>query len=146
RVLADKAVAGAWVTREGWREDRVILYFHGGGFQFGSSASHVRAAAHICAASNASSFVVDYRLAPEHRFPIAIGDCASAYAYVLETGVTASQVAFVGDSAGGNLVVSVMLECRARGMPQPASGVCLSPWVNLVCDGETITLNKDIDP
>lgn len=144
--VSEDGARGLWLASPAWRTDRTIVYFHGGGFQFGSPASHADAAAHISDAARANTFLVEYRRAPEHRFPTPVEDCARAYEWLLTRGDDPHKVAFAGDSAGGNLVVTTLLLCRERGLPLPAAAVCLSPWVNLVCDGETIVTLKSIDP
>lgn len=139
-------VPAAWIDTTAARSDHVVLYFHGGGFSAGSSTSHARAAADIGAAAKARVLIVDYRRAPEHPFPAAVDDCAAAYGWLLSQGIKPSRVAFAGDSPGGGLVVSVMLKARDRGQPMPACGVCLSPWVDLTCAGDTYRLKKKEDP
>lgn len=139
-------VGAVWIDVPGVRNDQVVLYFHGGGFMAGSSVSHARAAADVGAGAAARVLVVDYRRAPEHPFPAAVDDCTAAYAWLLSQGIKPDRIAFAGDSAGGGLVVSAMLKARAQGLPRPSSGVCLSPWVDLACSGDTYRLKKKDDP
>ncbi len=139
-------VPAAWVDVAGAAADRVVLYMHGGGFMSGSSLSHARAAADIGAAARCRMLVVDYRRAPEHPFPAAVEDCAAAYAWLLGRGFEPEMIAFAGDSAGGGLVVSTMLMAQERKLRLPASGVCLSPWVDMDCASPTYRLKKSVDP
>lgn len=104
----------------------VFLHYHGGGFVFGTIDSLVNDAkcAHICSAVGCAVVTVDYRVAPEHRFPTAAEDCYTALRWTIENAgrldIDASRVAVGGDSAGGNLAAAVALMTRDRGGPQLA--------------------------
>jgi acetyl esterase/lipase len=74
---------------------------------------------------------IDYRLAPEHPHPHALEDALAAYRALLDTGVSADQVALAGESAGGGLALALALALRDAGDPLPAGIACLSPWVDL---------------
>ncbi len=93
-----------------------VLYFHGGGYVVGNLESHDTVCRHLCAQSGCAIVAVDYRLAPEHRFPAAFEDCLSATQYVhrnaLALGVDTTRMAVAGDSAGGQLAASVALALR----------------------------------
>ncbi len=77
-----------------------ILYFHGGGFVFGSPETAMSLTANLVTRTGFRAFSVDYRLAPEHPFPAAIDDTLSAYRALLDSGEDPSNIAFAGDSAG----------------------------------------------
>jgi acetyl esterase len=90
-----------------------VLYFHGGGYVVGNLDSHDTVCRHLCAQSGYAVVAVDYRLAPEHRFPAAFEDCLAATQYVFQNaaalGVDTTRMAVAGDSAGGQLAASVAL-------------------------------------
>ncbi len=123
----------------------VILYFHGGGYIFGSLRTHGRMIAALACAARARVFVLDYRLAPEHPAPAAIHDACAAYRYLLSTGIPAERIVFAGDSAGGNLVLAALLALRDAGDRLPAAGVAISPWVDLACSGDSFATNSAYD-
>jgi acetyl esterase/lipase len=77
----------------------------------------------------------DYRLAPEHPFPAAILDGVAVYEDLIEDGTAPGAIAFGGDSAGGGLVLAILLAIRERGLPLPSAAVCVSPWVDLTTSG-----------
>src|SRR3546814_17986685 len=96
----------------------------------GSPRSHAELVARISAASGATGLVIDYRLAPEHRFPAPIDDVLAVCA-ALEARGDFGTISFVGDSAGGNLALASILALRARGSPLPAAIAFLSAWTDL---------------
>ena len=100
----------------------VIMFFHGGGWVLGNLDTHDTLCRRLAKESGCVLISVDYRLAPEHRFPAALDDCFGATQYVAEHaegfGVDASALAVCGDSAGGNLAAAVALMARNSGGPQ----------------------------
>jgi epsilon-lactone hydrolase len=135
-----------WLRPPGARIDAAVLYLHGGGYVIGSPRSHRHLAAAIARAAGTAGLLVDYRLAPEHPFPAAVEDAVAAYQWLLGRGLAPGRVVVAGDSAGGGLTVAVLLALRDRGLPQPAAGVCISPWVDLTCSGATYTTKEAVDP
>ena len=128
------------------RLDKAILYFHGGGFRLGSVASHRDLIAQIAVASGCRVLAINYRLAPEHRFPAALDDALAAYGWMLDRGLKPENIAFAGDSAGGNLVLSAMLALRERGLPLPVAAVLMSPWTDLAATGASYVSRAEADP
>ena len=139
-------VDGEWIAPSGASRDKAILYFHGGGFRLGSVASHRDLIARIADASGCRVLAINYRLAPEHRFPAALEDAVAAYGWILEQGLKPENIAFAGDSAGGNLVLAAMLSLRARLLPLPIVGVLMSPWTDLAATGASYVSRADADP
>jgi len=111
--------------------DRTLFYLHGGGYCVGGCASHRTLAARMAEAAQATAFVVDYRLAPEHPFPAAHDDALAAWRAVLELGRDPARTVIAGDSAGGGLSVALAVAARDAGLPLPAGLHLISPWVNL---------------
>ena len=101
----------------------MFVHFHGGGFVFGTIDSLVNDAkcAHICRAAECVVATVEYRLAPEYRFPTAAEDCYAALAWTVGNAarldIDPTRVAVGGESAGGNLAAAVSLITRDRGGP-----------------------------
>src|SRR5215207_3891833 len=90
-------VDGEWMSPADAPEDKAILYFHGGGFRIGSVSSHRDLIARIALASGCRVLAINYRLAPEHRFPAALDDAIAAYGWMLDGGLKSGNVAFAGD-------------------------------------------------
>ncbi|MGY3484037.1 monoterpene epsilon-lactone hydrolase [Bradyrhizobium sp. USDA 4011] len=144
-VSAD-GIDGEWLVPSDAPRDKAILYFHGGGFRIGSVASHRDLAARIADASGCRLLSINYRLAPEHRFPAALDDALIAYQYLCDQGLRPADIAFAGDSAGGNLVLAAMLAARDRGLPLPAAGALMSPWTDLTAAGASYESRAEVDP
>lgn len=79
--------------------------------------------------------MVNYRLAPDHPFPTALEDCLVAYCWLLKQSFLAQSIVIAGDSAGGNMTVTLMIKLRDDGMPLPVAAACLSPVTNLTEKG-----------
>lgn len=125
---------------------RVILYLHGGGYVIGSLASHRNLVAELGRAARTRTLALDYRLAPEAPFPAAVDDALAAYRFLLRQDIPPSKIAIAGDSAGGGLTVATLIAARDAGLPQPACGLCISPWVDLELVGPSMTSKAAEDP
>jgi epsilon-lactone hydrolase len=124
----------------------VILFLHGGGYVSGSVESHRPLATEIGRVCGARTLALGYRLAPEYPFPAAIEDALAGYRFLLSRGIEPRHIAVAGDSAGGGLTVALMVSARDGGLPQPACGWCISPWVDLECLGGSMTSKAGVDP
>ncbi|MCH2674334.1 MAG: alpha/beta hydrolase [Dehalococcoidia bacterium] len=134
-----------WITAPGVPQDRLIIYLHGGAYATCSPTTHKDLISRLSLASGAAALGVDYRLAPEYLFPAAVEDCLAAYNWALGHGFEPGNIVLAGDSAGGGLVVSVLLAARDSALPLPAGGVCFSPWVDLECTGDSMSVNDHLD-
>ncbi len=132
------------VSGPGAREDRVLLYFHGGGYVMGSPASHKAMLARLSALTGRVAWLPDYRKAPEHPFPGAIEDALAVYTALCDEGPS-SRIAMGGDSAGGGLVLALLGEICARGLPQPAGTFAFSPLTDMTFSGESFIENARAD-
>ena len=139
-------VPAEWVTAPGCDPARAVLYLHGGGYVIGSITTHRRLAYDISAASGARVLVIDYRLAPEHPFPAAVDDAATAWRWLQQQGFVTSRLAIAGDSAGGGLTLATLVNLRDQKLGLPACAVAISPWVDLEGLGNSITARAAQDP
>lgn len=140
------AVEAEWIVPPSAAADAIILYFHGGGFRIGSIASHRDLIARIAQASGCRALAIDYRLAPEHRFPAALEDAIAAWEWLEGQGFDPARIALVGDSAGGNLVLASMLDLRRRCRALPAAAALMSPWTDLAATGASYIDRAKADP
>lgn len=108
-----------------------LVLFHGGGFVMGSSGSHYQIAKDYVEKLPCKVIYPEYRLIPEHKFPIPVEDCYSAYCWALENagnlGIDENKIIIGGDSAGGNLAAAVTLMARDRGVPLPQKALLIYP-------------------
>ncbi len=137
---------GRWIAAPGATRDRVFVYLHGGGYCVGSSVSHGELVARLSAASGMAGLALDYPLVPEHRFPRAIEAMVAAWQALLASGTKPRHVAFVGDSAGGNLALASLVGFRRANLPLPACMALLSPWTDLAARGKSYESHAALDP
>jgi acetyl esterase len=111
-----------------------VVFFHGGGWVRGSLQTHDNPCRALANAGQCVVVAVDYRMAPEHRFPAAIDDALAATRWVADNaarlGIDASRLAVVGDSAGGNLAAVVALLARDQGGPPLRFQVLIYPVID----------------
>jgi epsilon-lactone hydrolase len=150
-VLVTEVDAGGvpahWLAAPGVDSGRVLLFLHGGGFEFGLVRSDGELAARLGRASGMRVLFPEYRLAPEHPFPAAIDDVLGAWRW-LRSGqaLGARSIAVAGDSAGGGLAVALLVATRDAGEALPAAAVLMSPTVDLTSSGASMTERADQDP
>lgn len=138
-------VEGYWVQATGVTGGRVGVMLHGGGYVMGSAKGYRGYAAEVSRVSNARVFVAEYRLAPEHPFPAAIEDACGVLAAAMDE-VGPESCFAIGDSAGGGLVLSALLELHRAGGPLPACIVLVSPLVDLTVTNASFEERADLDP
>jgi len=122
-----------------------LLFLHGGGFFYGTSNAYCTIASIFAVNMRAATYMPDYRLAPEHPYPAALEDALSAYRALLDSGLPPSKLIVCGDSAGGNLTMSLLIALRENHLPQPALAMPFCPWVDLSNSGETMRTNDVTD-
>lgn len=139
-------VRAEWIVAPEAEKDRVILYFHGGGYVLGSVHSHRDMCERLSRAAKARVLSLDYRLAPENPFPAAVEDARAAYRWLLSQGISPKRIAVAGDSAGGGLTFACLLALKQHGDPMPACATPISPWVDLEGTGESMATCDAVDP
>ena len=145
RVEISKGIYGYWINVPEAVTGHTILFFHGGGFTLGSTKDHLGLCIRIAQAARAQVFSVDYRLAPENVFPAAVEDAIDAYRYLVSHGTMPHRIIPVGISSGGTLVLELLISARDRGLPLPPAGICMSPVVNMLFEGESMKKNLEND-
>jgi acetyl esterase/lipase len=126
--------------------ENVMMWLHGGGYNAGSCVTHRDFAARLSAGVRMPVLVVEYRLAPEHPFPEGLADALSVYRWLLDNGYASQRVFVGGDSAGGGLLLSLLLMLKEEGVPMPAGAVFLSAWIDLALRGESMGSRMPFDP
>jgi len=139
-------IPATWFHPPNCRRDRIMLYLHGGGFKLGSARSHRSLIIRLATAANCTALALNYRLAPEHKFPAPVEDTVVAYHWLLDQNFAPEQIIFAGDSAGGGLVFSAMLALRDASTALPAAAVVLSAWTDLTASGASYETRAATDP
>ncbi len=130
-TLRHEALGGVpaeWVEKDGNPTDRIVLYIHGGGFVTGCSEARRGFTGHVAGKLGFNLVSIDYRLAPEQSFPAGPEDCLAAYRALLEL-FPAEKIVLLGESAGGNLVLSLLVQIKREGIPFPAACFAIAPTV-----------------
>lgn len=139
-------VSAQWLSPEGHRSNRVLLYLHGGAFVAYTPDAYAAMVASWCQSLKTRGLMVDYHLAPEHPYPRALEDCLAAYQWLLEKGFKARDIVLAGDSAGGNLAMAVLQHLKAANQPLPSCAVLLSPFLDFTLSGYSTLENAAKDP
>lgn len=124
----------------------VILHCHGGGYSTGSSLYARTLTSKLAESASMDVFCFDYRLAPEHPWPAALEDAMKAWNYLMLLGYGARDVILTGDSAGGNLALTLSLKLKAEERLLPRGLVLMSPWTDLTSSGESFESKGALDP
>jgi acetyl esterase/lipase len=142
RRVDEAGIRGEWLEPASAAGDGVIFYLHGGGFVSCSAATQRPVTTALARLTGLRVFSLDYRLAPEHRYPAALDDAFAAYEWLLaREGARAGAICVAGDSAGGGLALGCLLRVRDAGLAPPACAVCFSPWTDLAGTGASVRGN-----
>lgn len=131
-------VPGIWAQPAEADNDFVLLHSHAGGGVVTSAAVDRKLAGHIATAIGVPALVVDFRRAPEDKYPAQVDDVETAFNWLISQGYQAKNIITIGHSIGGFLAVAVALRLRDAGKAQPGAIVSISPWCDLEIANETI--------
>lgn len=122
-----------------------LVFYHGGGWAIGDLDTHDHMCRHIAHGAGVFVISVEYRLAPEHKFPAGLADCLAAVHWIkdnaIELEIDSTKIAVGGDSAGGNLAASVTIALRDSAGPMPSLQLLLYPAVDFTADNESLQEN-----
>ncbi len=155
--IEDKKIPGAvgemsarFYTPEGKGPMPVIVYYHGGGWVIASKDVYDGSARALAIQAKAIVVSVDYRSAPEHKFPAAHEDAFAAYKWVVENAATfggdPKKIALAGESAGGNLAINTAIKARDTGAAKPVHILAVYPVASSSMATESYEKNKDAKP
>ena len=141
-------VLGWWCRPADAVEGSAILYLHGGAYVIGSAVASRNFVGQIAMRVKAATFIAEYGLAPEHRFPGAVDDALAVYRGLSAAGY--SSLALAGDSAGGGLALSLLSLATAASQDGsvlcPSAAAVMSSWTDLALTGDSIKKRANSDP
>ena len=138
-----------WLTHSASDASSRLLYVHGGSWMSGSLTGYRAHAARIANVTGCSVLNIDYRLAPENPFPAGLTDCDAALDWMRQNGPDGTNPArstfIAGDSAGGNLILALLIKRRDEGKALPDAAIALSPATDLAWGGQSIVSRAHAD-
>lgn len=129
-----------------WKDNhKVVIYLHGGAYTLGNAYSSLITAVPMANDSNLHIIDVDYALAPQKPWPAAQNQVIAIYQQLIKSGFKPKQIGFLGDSAGGSLVISTLLKLQDSKLPLPAVAVAWSPWADISQHGDSYQTLKNAE-
>lgn len=142
-----EGIHGEWVSvNRAHMKKYIILHCHGGGYSTGSSQYARTLTSKLAASTSMDVLSFDYRLAPENPYPAACEDAMKVWDYLMLLGYGARDIIISGDSAGGNLALSLVLQLKEQRRLLPRGMVLMSPWTDLTLSGESHQTKAGVDP
>lgn len=137
----------AWTRPERGHDKRhIILYCHGGGYTSGNLGYSRVLSSKLAHVTGYDVLSFEYRLAPEHPYPVAVEDAMRAWDYLMYQGYGAENVTVAGDSAGGNLALVLCRRLKAAGRRMPRALLLMSPWTDMTMSGASYRERVESDP
>ncbi len=147
REIEIEGIHGEWISvNRAHMKKYVILYCHGGGYSTGSSIYARTLTTKLAASTSMDVLCFDYRLAPENPYPAATEDAMKIWDYLMLLGYGARDIIVAGDSAGGNLALSLTLQLKDQRRLLPRGLILMSPWTDLTSSGKSHLSRAAIDP
>uniref|UniRef100_V5EWP3 Protein kinase n=2 Tax=Kalmanozyma brasiliensis (strain GHG001) TaxID=1365824 RepID=V5EWP3_KALBG len=135
-----------WRSGKQKNKERVILYIHGGAYFVMSAATHRPLTISLSKYTECRVFGINYRLAPDTKFPGALHDCVASYFRLTEDlGIPPSNIVLGADSAGGGLALALMYYLRDNKYELPSGAMLFSPWVDLTMSCDSWDTNAEFD-
>lgn len=138
-------VLGIWCEPVDSNTDYVLLHSHAGGSVVSSAFVDRKLAGHIAKAAGVPVLVLDFRRAPEHKYPAQLDDAEAAFNWLLSEGYAPGNIITIGHSIGGFIAVALALRLREKKQPLPGAIVSISPWCDLEIANETMETNAETD-
>lgn len=146
----NKTIDGEWIYPNNINyktHTKYIYYIHGGAFCLNKIGTYREFLYKIAKETNTVIFSINYRRAPEYKYPIPLNDCLNGYIYLLSEVETSEKIILMGDSAGGNLLLNLLAQLIENNLSNPSKCVLISPWVDLTDWGDNSSwkTNKKYD-
>jgi acetyl esterase/lipase len=138
-------VPGIWCQPIGANTDYVLLHSHSGGSVVSSAYVDRKPGGHIAKAVGVPALVLDWRRAPEHKYPAQLDDVEAAYNWLISQGYAPQNIISIGHSIGGFLAAALPIRLRDKHQPLPGAIVSISPWCDLEVANATMVTNAETD-
>jgi acetyl esterase/lipase len=145
REVTANGVPGIMVIPADSSPEQVLLHSHSGGGMVASMWQERKAVEHLAKAAGSRALVINYRLAPENKFPAQIDDVEAAFRWLLDQGYQPSRIASTGDSIGGNLALNLALTRLRKNATLPGAVLSISPWLDMELKSKAIDANAHTD-
>lgn len=142
--VSGKGFKAEWITVPQSRENKAMLYIHGGGFVFHTHV-HRQLISLIAKTGKVKALSLDYSLAPEHPYPVALHEAIAAYKWLIRAGFAPKDIVIAGDSAGGALVLSTLHQIREEKLPNPSCTIVIAPATDATLKSSSIETNASSD-
>lgn len=148
KVEVDNNINGYILKSNKFKHKHQIIYqIHGGGYLKGFSDIYNKSAVNYSKVSgNLPVFSIDYRVAPQHKYPTALNDVEKGYTWLINNGYQPKDIIIAGDSAGGGLSLALALMLKNNNRDTPKMLILSSPWTDLTASGQSYRENfhKDV--
>ena len=138
-------VPALWAIPLGSTTGHVLLHSHSGGSVVSSMYMDRKAIGHLAKATGARALIINYRLAPENKFPAQLDDVETAFNWLVRQGIDATRIASIGHSIGGNYAVNLALTLARKGAATPAAVLSMSPWFDMEVANKAIETHAHLD-
>lgn len=138
-------VPALWAIPVDNSPDHVLLHSHSGGSVVSSMHMDRKAVGHLAKATGARALIINFRLAPEHKFPAQLDDVETAFHWLVAQGYAPSRIASIGHSIGGNYAVNLALTLARKGAATPGAVLSMSPWFDMEVKHETVATHALLD-
>lgn len=138
-------VPALWAIPGGASSDHVLLHSHSGGSVVSSMYMDRKAVAHLAKVTGARALIINFRLAPEHKFPAQIDDVETAFDWLVAQGFAPSRIASIGHSIGGNYAVNLALTLHRKGKSTPGAVLSMSPWFDVEVEHAAVETHAQLD-
>jgi acetyl esterase/lipase len=138
-------VPAIWAIPVNSSSEHVLLHSHSGGSVVSSMYMDRKAVAHLARATGMRALIINFRLAPENRFPAQIDDVETAFNWLVSQGFDASRIVSIGHSIGGNYAVNLALTLIRKGMAAPGAVLSMSPWFDMEVKHKTVQTHAHLD-
>ena len=140
-------IPAAWMRlQRPHKKKHAILYCHGGGYTSGNLGYSKVLASKLTQCTGFDVLAFEYRLAPEFPYPAALKDAEAVWDYLMHLGYGAGDIVIAGDSAGGNMALSLCLKLKQEQRMLPGAMLLMSPWTDMTGSGKSMTERAEFDP